>query len=98
MARATVARPRKDPDDFAFERKPFYSPAELSRILGVSDQTVLDLIHGEKLFAVQVGPRLYRIPLGAFMQFLGVPPRIRWTRRSRAVVRADDDELDRRET
>src|SRR2546428_10168062 len=94
----TVAR-APAPEDFLFERKAFYSPAEMSRILGVSDQTVLDLIHRDRLFAVQVGPRLYRIPLGSFMQFLGVPARIRWTRRPDAVIDAsEDDELDRAES
>jgi len=95
---AVAARTGQRPEDFSFERKAFYSPAEVARILGVSDQTVLDLIHGERLFAVQIGPRLYRIPLGSFMQFLGVPPRITWTRNPRGVVAGRRfDELDRRE-
>ena len=93
-----VARRGKRPEDFSFERKAFYSPAEIARILGVSDQTVLDLIHEDRLFAVHIGPRLYRIPLGSFMQFLGVPPRISWTRNPRGVEAGRRfDELDRRE-
>jgi excisionase family DNA binding protein len=83
-------------DDFTFEKKPLYSPAEIARILDVSDQTVLDWIHSERLFAAQIGPRLFRIPLASFMQFLGVPPQIRWTRGSKAR-RIDDAELDRTE-
>src|SRR2546427_8734688 len=101
MAKRSVvaARSGRRPEDFSFERKAFYSPAEVARILGVSDQTVLDLVHSERLFAVQVGPRLYRIPLGSFMQFLGVPARVRWTRRPDAVVDASDDrKLDRAES
>src|SRR2546425_4485051 len=100
MAKRSVvaARTGQRPEDFSFGKKPFYSPTEISEILGVSDQTVLDLIHGEKLFAAQIGPRLYRIPLGSFMQFLGVPPRISWTRNPRGVEAGRRfDELDRRE-
>src|SRR3989475_11858970 len=88
MAKRSVvaARTGRRPEDFSFERKAFYSPAEVARILGVSDQTVVDLIHEDRLFAVQIGPRLYRIPLGSFMQFLGVPPRLTWTRNPPGVV------------
>ncbi|HUG06936.1 MAG TPA: helix-turn-helix domain-containing protein [Candidatus Limnocylindria bacterium] len=83
-------------DDFIFEKKPLYSPAEIARILDVSDQTVLDWIHSDKLFAAQIGPRLFRIPLGSLMQFLGVPPQIRWTRGSKAR-RIVDAEFERAE-
>ncbi|TMF62184.1 MAG: helix-turn-helix domain-containing protein, partial [Chloroflexi bacterium] len=51
---AVAARTGKRPEDFSFERKAFYSPAEVARILGVSDQTVLDLVHEDRLFAVQI--------------------------------------------
>ena len=64
-----------------FERKPFYTPAEVAELLGISDQTVLERIHEGQLFAVQLGPRLYRIPLGSVLQFLGAPPSITRTRR-----------------
>ena len=100
MAKRSVvlARPARRPEDFVFEKKPFYSPAEISEILDVSDQTVLDLVHSQRLSAVQVGPRLYRIPLGSFMQFLGVPARISWARNPRGVEAGRRfDELDRRE-
>ena len=83
-------------DDFTFDKKPLYSPAEIARILDVSDQTVLDWIHGGRLFAAQIGPRLFRIPLASLMQFLGVPPRIRWTR-GRKARRIDDAEFERLE-
>lgn len=97
---AGTGRPAKNRvpsvDDFAFEKKPLYSPAEIARILDVSDQTVLDWIHSERLFAAQIGPRLFRIPLASFMQFLGVPPQVRWTR-GRKARKIDDAELDRAE-
>ncbi len=83
-------------DDFTFDKKPLYSPADIARILDVSDQTVLDWIHGERLFAAQVGPRLFRIPHASFMQFLGVPPLIRVTRGHNAR-RIDDAEFARAE-
>jgi len=83
-------------DDFTFEKKPLYSPADIARILDVSDQTVLDWIHSERLFAAQIGPRLFRIPLASFMQFLGVPPQIRWTR-GRNARRIDDAEFEWKE-
>jgi excisionase family DNA binding protein len=83
-------------DDFSFEKKPLYSPGDVARILDVSDQTVLDWIHGERLFAAQIGPRMFRIPHASFMQFLGVPPQIRWTRGSKAR-RIDDAEFERAE-
>jgi excisionase family DNA binding protein len=83
-------------DDFTFEKKPLYSPADVARILDVSDQTVLDWIHSERLFAAQVGPRLFRIPHASFMQFLGVPPEIRWTR-GRKARKFDDAEFERTE-
>ena len=60
-----------------FERKPFYSPAEIAGLLGVSTQTVLDRIHDGSLFAFRLSPRIYRITLASFMQFLGEPPRIK---------------------
>lgn len=83
-------------DDFTFEKKPLYSPADIARILDVSDQTVLDWIHSERLFAAQIGPRLFRIPHASFMQFLGVPPRIRITR-GHSARRVIDAELARAE-
>lgn len=78
-------------DDFTFEKKPLYSPADIARILDVSDQTVLDWIHSERLFAAQIGPRLFRIPHASFMQFLGVPPQVRITRghNARRIIDAE---------
>lgn len=75
-----------------FERKPFYTPAEVGRITGISDQTVLDRIHDGQLYAARLGARLYRIPLGALLQFLGAPPEIRWARDPEAHVDAKTDD------
>jgi len=98
--KTSTARPMKDRvpsiDDFTFEKKPLYSPADIARILDVSDQTVLDWIHSERLFAAQIGPRLFRVPHASFMQFLGVPPEIRWTRGHKAR-KFDDAEFERTE-
>ena len=87
----------KTADTFAFEKKAFYSPAEVARILGVSDQTVLDRIHDDKLFAVQLSARIYRIPLAALLQFLGLPPEIRRVVRPNAKVPRTDRDWDARE-
>jgi excisionase family DNA binding protein len=98
--KTSTARPMKDRvpsiDDFTFEKKPLYSPADIARILDVSDQTVLDWIHSDRLFAAQIGPRLFRVPHASFMQFLGVPAEIRWTRGHKAR-KFDDAEFERTE-
>lgn len=61
-------------EDFPFEKKAWYSPAEIGHLLGVGAPTVR-----------------------RWMQFLGVPAQIRWTRGKRAP-KIDDDELDRAES
>lgn len=80
-ARTTAARA----EHLSFDRKAFYTPGEIATILEMSTQTVLDRIHDGKLYAIQVSPRIYRVPLAAFMRFLGSPPRI--TRVFRRVER-----------
>ncbi|MHB8630669.1 MAG: hypothetical protein ACYC9W_01930 [Candidatus Limnocylindria bacterium] len=62
--------------------------------MGISDQTVMQRIHDGELYAARLGPRLYRTPLGALLQFVGAPPEIRWTRTPEAHVdaRTDDPE------
>ena len=73
-----------------FTRKAFYSPAEVAQILAISDQTVLQRIHEGQLYALRLGPRLFRIPLGSLMQFLGEPPHIKRTyRRGHVDSRTD---------
>ena len=79
-------------DDFTFVKKPFYTPLEVAKILEISDQAVLDRIHDDRLGAVQLGPRLYRIPLGALMQYLGVKPTIIWTSKPNLIDDAVRDE------
>lgn len=75
-----------------FDRKPFYTTLEVATILGISDTTVLQRIHDQELFAVQVGKRLYRIPLGALLQFLGARPSIRRSADPHARVDAKRDD------
>ncbi|HEY8657096.1 MAG TPA: hypothetical protein VIN34_10225 [Candidatus Limnocylindria bacterium] len=53
-----------------FEKKPFYSPREFARLVAVDPSTVMDWIHRELLFALQLGPKTYRIPLAVVMRRL----------------------------
>ena len=79
---ARQGRPRLERPTLEFERKAFYSPIEVARILGVSTQTVLDRIHDGSLYGVRLSPRIYRVPLGGLLMFLGEPPRIKRITRS----------------
>ena len=54
-----------------FEKKAFYTPAEISGLLHVHPSTVRDWIHTERLFAYQLSERVYRIPLSSLMELLG---------------------------
>ena len=54
-----------------FEKKAFYTPAEISGLLQVHPSTVRDWIHTERLFAFQLSERVYRIPLSSLMELLG---------------------------
>jgi len=54
-----------------FEKKAFYTPAEISALLQVHVSTVRDWIHTERLFAYQLSDRVYRIPLSSLMELLG---------------------------
>lgn len=74
---ARRARPARAPHPrLDFDRKPFYSPTKIARVLSVSTKTVLDRIHDGSLHAVRISPRVYRIPLASFMLLLGEPPRL----------------------
>jgi hypothetical protein len=80
MPTQTEMRPRTL-EDLGVERKPFYTTAEVAHIMAMSDQNVLDRIHlpadhPQHLYAVALGPRTYRIPIGALAQLAGIPPRI----------------------
>lgn len=85
-------------EDLGIERKPFYTTAEVAGYLGVSDQHVLDRIHTpagdpQHLYAVALGPRTYRIPIGALSALVGIPPRIRVTDRPRRIEGVERTEL-----
>lgn len=63
-----------------FERKAFYSPQEVAELVGLSTSTILNYIHGEKLYAVKLSERTYRIPLasvlGVFFPEEKAPPKL----------------------
>jgi excisionase family DNA binding protein len=54
-----------------FEKKAFYTPAEIAALLQVHVSTVRDWIHTQRLFAYQLSERVYRIPLSSLMEMLG---------------------------
>lgn len=54
-----------------FERKAFYTPAEIAGLLHVHVSTVRDWIHADRLFAYRLSERVYRVPLSALMDLLG---------------------------
>jgi len=59
--------------------KSFYSPTEVARLASVSNSTILNYIRSEKLAAVRLSARVYRIPRKSVMLLLGLPttpPRI----------------------
>ena len=85
-------------EDLGIERKPFYTTAEVARIVGISDQSVLDRIHlpaddPRHLYAVALGPRTYRIPIGALSQLVGIKPRITMGRHPRRIADGIRDEV-----
>ena len=49
--------------------KPFLSPSEIASELAVSTSTVLRLIHEQRLPAIRVSERIYRIPAAAFEKY-----------------------------
>ena len=49
--------------------KPFLSPNEIASELAVSTSTVLRLIHEQRLPAIRVSERIYRIPVAAFEKY-----------------------------
>lgn len=59
-----------------FEKQPFYTPTEFGKIFKVDPSTVLNWIHQGALYAVQLGPKTYRIPLAAVIARVSpTPPR-----------------------
>jgi hypothetical protein len=96
MPTRTRTRP-KTLEDLGVERKPFYTTAEVADILAMSDQNVLDRIHlpadhPQHLYAVALGPRTYRIPIGALAQLVGIPPRATIGKHPRRIEDAIGDE------
>lgn len=59
-----------------FERKAFYTPAEIARLFEVHPSTVREWIHSDRLFAYQLSERVTRVPLSSVMQLLGERPRV----------------------
>ena len=76
-----------------FPTKPFYSPAEVARILDVSDAHVLNLIHSKGIAAVRVSPRVIRISYATLMSLIGRPLPVHHEVVEAAEVEALRDEL-----
>jgi excisionase family DNA binding protein len=70
-----VLAPSPTPADdlAAMLTRPFYSPAEVAEIAGVSSSTILNYIHAGRLIAVQLSERTYRVPRKAVLRLLGAP-------------------------
>ena len=63
----TTQKPQASP--VGYTGKLFLSPAEVARELRVSTSTVLRLIHADRLPAIYVSERIYRIPVASFEMF-----------------------------
>jgi excisionase family DNA binding protein len=70
-----------------FDKKAFYTPAEISGLLQVHVSTVRDWIRAERLFAYQLSERVYRIPLSSLMELLGETDSV--TRRDLSTAESD---------
>lgn len=72
--------------------KAFYSPAELAGILGLHPDTVMNYIHAEKVYAIKLSARTYRIPAREVTRLthpeLLKPPRITKRRVSKGTIAA----------
>jgi len=51
--------------------KAFYSPSELGELIDLSSDTILNYIKANKIFAIKLSERTYRIPQRAATRFLG---------------------------
>ena len=51
--------------------KAFYSPSELGELIDLSSDTILNYIKANKIFAIKLSERTYRIPQRAAARFLG---------------------------
>src|SRR5438105_4809234 len=95
-----VATMPKTLADLGIERRPFYTVAEVARFMTISDQSVLDRIHlpaddPRHLYAIALGPRTYRIPVGALAQLVGILPRRTIGKHPRRIDEAIRDEVTR---
>jgi len=97
VVNVAIGTPTKTAENYAFTKKPFYSPREIARILDCSDQHILDAIDDGKLFALKLSPRVTRVPLNALMRYLGAPEDIHRTIEPDQAVKPHDDELLRAE-
>ena len=52
--------------------KAFYSPAEVAQLASLSSSTILNYIHDDRLAAVRLSERTYRIPRKAVIRLLGL--------------------------
>jgi hypothetical protein len=73
VANVAIETQARTAENYAFTKKPFYSPKEVARIVGCSDQHILNAIEDDKLFALKISPRITRVPLNALMRYLGAP-------------------------
>jgi excisionase family DNA binding protein len=69
--------------------KQYYTPREVSEILDISDDAVLDLVNRGSLPALRISPRITRIPIAAFDLWReGFVPR-----RRRVIIGASADHV-----
>lgn len=52
--------------------KAFYSPGEVAELASLSNSTILNYIHENRLAAVRLSERTYRIPRKAVIRLLGL--------------------------
>jgi excisionase family DNA binding protein len=55
--------------EHSVQDKQFLSPNEIASELSVSASTVLRLIHEQRLPAIRVSERIYRVPVAAFEKY-----------------------------
>ena len=76
-----------------FELKPYYSPAEVAAILGVSVSYVNLRIERGEIDAVRLSPRITRIPYGTLRGLVDKPLPVQAQRRTPAQREAERDAL-----
>jgi excisionase family DNA binding protein len=76
-----------------FEHKPFYSPAEVASILGVSVSYINHRIDRGEIDAIRLSPRVTRVPYGVLRALVGRPLAVTEERRSAAEREAERDAL-----